>query len=175
MEAGIEPVSAMEALDSRGNPTIQVFVALTDRIRASASVPSGASTGENEAVELRDGAEARDGGKGVLQAVANVDEVIGPAPAASDSARCASAPSCIHFKDTFAESAIPAPRGLLLLTIDYSGHAEGDRTRPSQTVRSSKCDSRRHQPRRSRRRSWAPPQRRTLTIRAGSRRTIISK
>ena len=72
-------VRAMEILDSRGNPTVRVYVELEDGTEATASVPSGASTGENEAVELRDHEENRYGGKGVLQAVANVNEKISPA------------------------------------------------------------------------------------------------
>jgi enolase len=78
MRERIESVEAMEILDSRGNPTVRVFVELSSGIRVSASVPSGASTGENEALELRDGDLKRYGGKGVLQAVAHVDEKIGP-------------------------------------------------------------------------------------------------
>ena len=65
MTARISGVSAIEILDSRGNPTVRVFVSLADGTRVSASVPSGASTGANEAVELRDGDKARYGGKGV--------------------------------------------------------------------------------------------------------------
>jgi enolase len=68
----------MEILDSRGNPTVRVFVTLDNNLSVSASVPSGASTGEHEAVELRDGDIKRYGGKGVLQAVTNVNEVIAP-------------------------------------------------------------------------------------------------
>jgi enolase len=68
----------MEILDSRGNPTIRVFIGLDNGIRVSASVPSGASTGENEAVELRDGNAKRYQGKGVLTAVKNVNEIIAP-------------------------------------------------------------------------------------------------
>ncbi len=74
----IAAVSAMEILDSRGNPTIRVFCALDNGIRVSASVPSGASTGENEAVELRDGDKKRYNGKGVLTAVQNVNTLIAP-------------------------------------------------------------------------------------------------
>lgn len=66
-------MKAREILDSRGNPTIEVDVKLENGIVATASVPSGASTGENEAVELRDGDKGRYGGKGVLRAVANVN------------------------------------------------------------------------------------------------------
>lgn len=74
----IEQVWAREILDSRGNPTIEAEVILVDGTTGRAAVPSGASTGENEAVELRDGDELRYGGKGVLQAVANVNEKISP-------------------------------------------------------------------------------------------------
>jgi enolase len=74
----ISAVFAQEILDSRGNPTVRVFVGLDSGIRVSASVPSGASTGENEAVELRDGDKTRYGGKGVLKAVANVNDGIAP-------------------------------------------------------------------------------------------------
>ena len=78
MHPRIKSVRAMEILDSRGNPTVRVFAELDCGISASASVPSGASTGENEAVELRDGDGKRYGGKGVLKAVANVNKVIAP-------------------------------------------------------------------------------------------------
>ena len=78
MSPKISAVKAMEILDSRGNPTIRVFVALDNGIVSSSSVPSGASTGENEAVELRDGDAQRYGGKGVLQAVENVNTIIAP-------------------------------------------------------------------------------------------------
>jgi len=74
--AAIERITADEVLDSRGNPTIEVTVELLDGIQASAAVPSGASTGEFEAVELRDGDSTRYGGKGVLDAVRNVNESI---------------------------------------------------------------------------------------------------
>ncbi len=71
-------VFAREILDSRGNPTIEVEVMLDSGIYGRAAVPSGASTGEHEAVELRDGDPNRYGGKGVLQAVQNVNDIIGP-------------------------------------------------------------------------------------------------
>ncbi|MDR0476346.1 MAG: phosphopyruvate hydratase [Desulfobulbaceae bacterium] len=79
MAAKITAVRAMEILDSRGNPTVRVFVTLCDGSTASASVPSGASTGENEAIELRDGDKKRYLGKGVLQAVGHVNDIIAPA------------------------------------------------------------------------------------------------
>ena len=72
----IEQISAREILDSRGNPTIEVEVQLADGTVGIAAVPSGASTGTNEAVELRDGDKSRYGGKGVLTAVENVNNII---------------------------------------------------------------------------------------------------
>ncbi|MCS6925639.1 MAG: phosphopyruvate hydratase [Candidatus Binatia bacterium] len=75
----IAKVSAHEVLDSRGNPTVESEVVLDDGTTASAIVPSGASTGEKEAVELRDGDTRRYGGKGVLRAVDNVNSIISPA------------------------------------------------------------------------------------------------
>jgi len=77
-KAMISSIRAMEILDSRGNPTVRVFIELDDGTHSVASVPSGASTGENEAIELRDGDTGRYAGKGVLQAVANVNEKFGP-------------------------------------------------------------------------------------------------
>src|SRR3989449_195682 len=71
-------IHAREILDSRGNPTIETDVSLASGAAGRAAVPSGASTGEHEAVELRDGDQKRFGGKGVLEAVKNVNEVIGP-------------------------------------------------------------------------------------------------
>ncbi|MEN6297715.1 MAG: phosphopyruvate hydratase, partial [Rectinema sp.] len=72
----IEYVEAREILDSRGNPTIEVDVVLEDGTLGRAAVPSGASTGEYEAVELRDGDKKRYQGKGVLTAVENVNTTI---------------------------------------------------------------------------------------------------
>jgi enolase len=76
--SNIAAVGAREILDSRGNPTVEVEVALEDGTLARAAVPSGASTGEHEAVELRDGDAARFGGKGVERAVAAVLDQIAP-------------------------------------------------------------------------------------------------
>ncbi len=75
----IEEVTAREILDSRGNPTVQVEVLLMGGASGIAAVPSGASTGAHEAVELRDGDKSRYGGKGVLKAVANVNDAISDA------------------------------------------------------------------------------------------------
>src|SRR5437868_7955692 len=75
----IEDMQAREILDSRGSPTVEVEVLLVGGARGVAAVPSGASTGAHEAVELRDGDKSRYGGKGVLTAVRNVNEVISEA------------------------------------------------------------------------------------------------
>ncbi len=77
--ASIESLIAREILDSRGNPTLFVEVKLTDGTRGYASVPSGASTGTHEALELRDGDKKRFGGLGVLKAINNIEEHIEPA------------------------------------------------------------------------------------------------
>ena len=75
----IQKIVGREILDSRGNPTVEVDVVLENGVMGRAAVPSGASTGENEALELRDGDKARYLGKGTLKAVANVNEIIAPA------------------------------------------------------------------------------------------------
>ncbi|MBL8098860.1 MAG: phosphopyruvate hydratase [Anaerolineales bacterium] len=79
MDSTIESISALEILDSRGNPTIEVEVVLMDGSWGRAAVPSGASTGEHEALEMRDGDKKRYLGKGVANAVANVNGVISDA------------------------------------------------------------------------------------------------
>ncbi len=83
----IELIHAREVLDSRGNPTVEAEVVLLSGARGRAIVPSGASTGEHEAVELRDGDKSRYLGKGVLKAVANVNDVIAPALMDMDASR----------------------------------------------------------------------------------------
>src|ERR1700709_1478756 len=78
-KTSIRKITAREILDSRGNPTVEVDVRLEGGALGRAAVPSGASTGEHEAWELRDGDKKRYGGKGVSKAVANVTSVIAPA------------------------------------------------------------------------------------------------
>ena len=87
MKSTIKSVTAIEILDSRGNPTVRVFCLLDNGVNVSASVPSGASTGENEALELRDCDIKRYGGKGVLKAVENVNRMIAPKMIGLDPAR----------------------------------------------------------------------------------------
>ena len=79
--ASIKSVIAREILDSRGNPTVEVQVLLTDDSTGIAAVPSGASTGKHEAVELRDGDKSRYGGLGVLKAVEHINGEIASAMA----------------------------------------------------------------------------------------------
>src|SRR3954467_781288 len=81
--SAIESVHARQILDSRGNPTVEVEIALRSGAHGRAAVPSGASTGEFEATELRDGGDAY-GGKGVMQAVANVNGEIAEAITGDD-------------------------------------------------------------------------------------------
>ncbi len=83
----IELIHAREVLDSRGNPTVEAEVHLISGMKSRAIVPSGASTGEPEAVELRDSDNARFGGKGVLKAVENINETIGPELIGMDASR----------------------------------------------------------------------------------------
>jgi len=83
----IKSVIAQEVLDSRGNPTVEVDMTLENGVSGRAIVPSGASTGEKEAVELRDGDKKRFGGKGVLKAVDNVNKIIAPAVIGMDVTR----------------------------------------------------------------------------------------
>lgn len=85
-ETTIELIRGREILDSRGDPTVAVDVMLSDGSRGTAMVPSGASTGAHEAVELRDGDKTRYRGKGVLKAVSNVDDVIAPELIGEDAA-----------------------------------------------------------------------------------------
>lgn len=80
----INSIHAREILDSRGNPTVEVEVKLSDNAFGRAAVPSGASTGVHEALELRDGDKKRFGGKGVVKAVANVNGPIAKALAGAD-------------------------------------------------------------------------------------------
>jgi enolase len=92
MSISIEYIQGRQILDSRGNPTVEVDVALEDGTVGRAAVPSGASTGENEAVELRDDNKKLYGGKSVLKAVENVNvkiapELIGLDPAADRTGR----------------------------------------------------------------------------------------
>jgi len=83
----IQRVRAMEILDSRGNPTVQAEVLLASGVRVTAQVPSGASTGRHEALELRDADYRRYAGQGVLDAVRNVEQILGPAVLGMDADR----------------------------------------------------------------------------------------
>ena len=76
MSCNIKSIKARQILDSRGNPTVEVDCILDDNTMGRAAVPSGASTGEHEAIELRDNDKSRYLGKGVLKAVSNVNDII---------------------------------------------------------------------------------------------------
>lgn len=78
MNSTIHSITGLEILDSRGNPTVRACLTLSDGLTVSASVPSGASTGENEAMELRDGDKSRYSGKGVRRAIHNVENIFEP-------------------------------------------------------------------------------------------------
>src|SRR5258706_6851455 len=84
MDTIIESISALEILDSRGNPTVEVDVTLADGAWGRAAVPSGASTGVHEALELRDDDKTRFGGKGTIKAVENVNDEIAPEVVGAD-------------------------------------------------------------------------------------------
>src|SRR5512136_3368176 len=86
----IKKIIGREIIDSRGNPTVEVDVLLDSGVLGRAAVPSGASTGEREALELRDGDKKRYLGKGVLKAVRNVNALIGPAIVGMDASDQAS-------------------------------------------------------------------------------------
>ena len=107
----IEKIIGREVLDSRGNPTVEVDVVLESGARGRASVPSGASTGVNEALELRDGDKSRYMGKGVTKAVANVNGPIAEAPRRHERPR----PDCNRRKDACPLTA-QTPRATLALT-----------------------------------------------------------
>jgi enolase len=95
----ISSIQAQEILDSRGNPTVRVNLTLDDRTRVFSSVPSGASTGQHEAMELRDGDKGRYGGKGVLKAVANVNDHIAPELIGRDPSRQAEIDAMLNALD----------------------------------------------------------------------------
>ncbi|MGK7297454.1 MAG: phosphopyruvate hydratase [Candidatus Wenzhouxiangella sp. M2_3B_020] len=124
----INTISAREILDSRGNPTLEAEVVLEDGVSGRAAVPSGASTGEREAVELRDGDESRYGGKGVAQAVANVDGEIAEALSgfdASDQTGLDERLIDLDGTDNKARLGANALLGVSLATAHAVAHAEG--------------------------------------------------
>ena len=116
----IVSVAALEILDSRGNPTVRVHVALDDGTIATSSVPSGASTGENEAVELRDGDKGRYGGKGVRKAVANVVEKIGPAVIGLDPTRQAEIDGLMISLDGTANKSVLGANAMLGVSMAFA-------------------------------------------------------
>src|SRR5262249_55031805 len=124
----IVAVTAREILDSRGNPTLEAEVALSSGANGRAAVPSGASTGVHEALELRDGDKRRYGGKGVLRAVAHVVEVIAPALIGMDAADQAALDSrLVELDGTPSKSKLGANAilGVSLATARAAAKAQG--------------------------------------------------
>ena len=119
----IEDVSAREILDSRGNPTVEVDVVLDDGALGRAAVPSGASTGEHEALELRDAEPGRYHGKGVLHAIANVNGPIAKAVQGLDASSLTGLPD-----EPPASHAVPHRRRVSLL-IDQALNIQAQRRR----------------------------------------------
>ena len=105
MKTSIAGIHAREILDSRGNPTVEVEVTLEGGIKARAAVPSGASTGVHEAVELRDGDARRFGGKGVLKAASNVNRPIAEALRGRDAMDQAGIDAAMHGDGTAHDAA----------------------------------------------------------------------
>src|SRR6267142_4897647 len=95
----IQKIKSREVLDSRGNPTVEVDCILEGGSRGRSIVPSGASTGEHEALELRDGDKKRFLGKGVLKAVANVNEKIAPALVGRDATQQSQIDTLMQYMD----------------------------------------------------------------------------
>ena len=132
MPATIDRIHAREILDSRGNPTVEADVFTTDGIMGRAAVPSGASTGEHEAVELRDGDAKRYLGKGVRQAVQNIEETIAPAVRGMDVA------DQIEIDHALIElDGTPNKAGLGANAI--LGGVDGVRARGGRVVRDARC------------------------------------
>ena len=123
MSEKIAAVRALEILDSRGNPTLRVFVTLENGITAHASVPSGASTGENEAIELRDGNAKRYGGKGVLRAVNNVEQKIAPTLIGRNPANQAAIDSMLIKLDGTPNKSNPGANATLGVSMAVAGAA----------------------------------------------------
>lgn len=113
----IEKIIGREILDSRGNPTVEVDVTLESGFIGRASVPSGASTGEHEALELRDGDKKRYGGKGVLKAVDNINNIILPSSSVCPpSTRWVSTMPCLHWTEPKRKPIwVPMPSSAYLL------------------------------------------------------------
>ena len=125
----IEGVTAREIIDSRGNPTVEAEVRLDGGACGWAGVPSGASTGAREAVELRDGDPARFGGKGVLRAVANVECEIGPALRGADAADQARIDARLRELDGTANKARLGANALLAVSLATARAAAAARGR----------------------------------------------
>jgi enolase len=126
----IDQVHAMEILDSRGNPTVQVEVVLESGARGLAAVPSGASTGAHEAVELRDEDAGRYGGKGVLRAVANVNDTIAPEIVGLDAMEQVAVDALLQALDGTRNKANLGANAMLGVSLAVARAAAGDLEMP---------------------------------------------
>jgi enolase len=126
----IDQVHAMEILDSRGNPTVQVEVVLESGARGLAAVPSGASTGAHEAVELRDEDAGRYGGKGVLRAVANVNDTIAPEIVGLDAMEQVAVDALLQALDGTRNTANLGANAMLGVSLAVARAAAGDLEMP---------------------------------------------
>ena len=113
----IERVTGREILDSRGNPTVEAEVTLQDGTIGRAAAPSGASTGEFEALELRDGDHTRYGGKGVLQAVDNINHVINGILRGMDASDTYAVDQVMLRKDGTADKSVLGANAILAVSI----------------------------------------------------------
>ncbi|MDA8203565.1 MAG: phosphopyruvate hydratase, partial [Chloroflexi bacterium] len=126
----IASVHAREILDSRGNPTVEVDVELEDGVGGRAGVPSGASTGSHEAIELRDGDKRRFGGKGVTKAVANVNDQIAPAVVGMDAEDQAGLDAAMIEMDGTPNKARLGANAILGVSLAAAHAAAADREEP---------------------------------------------
>lgn len=121
----IEKVYARQIIDSRGNPTVEAEVTLSDGTVARGAAPSGASTGEFEALELRDGDKTRYGGKGVMKAVENVNTIIAPALTGADAADIYAVDKIMLDLDGTKDKSKLGANAILAVSIAASGAAAG--------------------------------------------------
>ena len=138
MTSTIVEIDARQILDSRGNPTVEVDVVLDDGALGRAAVPSGASTGANEAVELRDGDKTRFGGKGVLKAVANVTDTIAPALIGADAEDQAAIDAALIALDGTPNKAKLGANAILGVSLACA-HAVADVVRPAALPLPGRC------------------------------------
>ena len=144
----IKSILAREILDSRGNPTVEADVILENGTVGRAAVPSGASTGEHEALELRDGDKSRYLGKGVRQAVANINEKILPALKGADAADQAAIDQAMLDLDGTDNKATLGANAVLAVSLASAQAAASAAGQSLYRQRPAGADGQRHQRRR---------------------------